>query len=119
MFTSSSYRPLVKVLEGLRARDEEAVELLAIPQAPQKDVAQPSEWIGTAPEEGAEESRLLLRFAAPRDPVMVAEWVSFNVIDTERQDWARGWAKLKEYVEREGHARVPYGHREDATPLGQ
>jgi len=42
------------------------------------------------PEEGEDESRLLLRFAAPRDPVMVAEWVSFNVIDTEKQDWARG-----------------------------
>ena len=38
---------------------------------------------------------------------------------TERQDWARGWAKLKAYVEREGSARVPYGHREGSTPLGQ
>jgi superfamily II DNA or RNA helicase len=119
MFTSGSYRPLVKVLEGLRAHDEEAVELLAIPQEPQKDVAQPSVNIGSAPEEGEEEARLLLRFAAPRDPVMVADWVSFNVIDTERQDWARGWAKLKTYVERERHARVPYGHKEGATPLGQ
>ncbi|MFF4021180.1 Helicase associated domain protein [Streptomyces sp. NPDC001843] len=119
MFTSGSYRPLVKVLEGLRAHDEEAVELLAIPQEPQKDVAQPSMNIGVAPEEGEEESRLLLRFAAPRDPAMVADWVSFNVIDTERQDWARGWAKLKAYVERVGNARVPYGHREGATPLGQ
>ncbi|MDQ0904588.1 superfamily II DNA or RNA helicase [Streptomyces canus] len=119
MFTSGSYRPLVKVLEGLRAHDEEAVELLAIPQEPQKDVAQPSVNIGVAPEEGEDESRLLLRFAAPRDPVMVADWVSFNVIDTERQDWARGWAKLKTYVERVGNARVPYGHREGATPLGQ
>ncbi|MDT0549960.1 MULTISPECIES: DEAD/DEAH box helicase [Streptomyces] len=119
MFTSGSYRPLVKVLEGLRAHDEEAIELLAIPQEPQKDVAQPSMSIGVAPEEGEEESRLLLRFAAPRDPAMVADWVSFNVIDTERQDWARGWAKLKAYVERVGNARVPYGHREGATPLGQ
>ncbi|MEV4790573.1 Helicase associated domain protein [Streptomyces tuirus] len=119
MFGSGSYRPLVKVLEGLRAHDEEVVELLAIPQEPRKDMAQPSVNIGTEPEEGEEESRLLLRFAAPRDPVMVANWVSFNVIDTERQDWARGWAKLKAYVEREGHARVPYGHREEATPLGQ
>ncbi|MGX1564338.1 Helicase associated domain protein [Streptomyces sp. NPDC055506] len=119
MIGSGSYRPLVKVLEGLRAHDEEVVELLAIPQEPRKDMAQPSVNIGTEPEEGEEESRLLLRFAAPRDPVMVANWVSFNVIDTERQDWARGWAKLKAYVEREGHARVPYGHREEATPLGQ
>ncbi|MFD8645942.1 Helicase associated domain protein [Streptomyces zaomyceticus] len=119
MFTSGSYRPLVKVLEGLRAHDEEAVELLAIPQEPQKNWAQPSTSIGPAPEEGEEESRLLLRFAAPRDPGMVAQWVSFNVIDTERQDWARGWGRLKAYVEREGHARVPYGHREGAFPLGQ
>ncbi|WP_331717802.1 Helicase associated domain protein (plasmid) [Streptomyces zaomyceticus] len=119
MFTSGSYRPLVKVLEGLRAHDEEAVELLAIPQEPQKDVMQPSVNIGVAPEEGGEESRLLLRFAAPRDPVMVANWVSFNVIDTERQDWARGWAKLKKFTERETHARVPYGHKEGTYPLGQ
>ncbi|WP_086709612.1 DEAD/DEAH box helicase [Streptomyces antimycoticus] len=118
MFTSGSYRPLVKVLEGLRAHDEEAVELLAIPQEPQKDVAQPSVNIGAEPEEGEEESRLLLRFAAPRDPVMVADWVSFNVIDTEKQDWARGWAALKKFTEREQHARVPYGHKEGAYPLG-
>lgn len=119
MFTSGSYKPLVKVLQGLRAHDEEAVELLAIPQEPQKNVVEPSQYIGTEPEEGEEESRLLLRFAAPRDPVMVAEWVSFNVIDTERQDWARGWAALRRYVEREGHARVPYDHKEGAYPLGQ
>ncbi|MEV4943978.1 DEAD/DEAH box helicase [Streptomyces zaomyceticus] len=119
MFTSGSYRPLVKVLEGLRAHDEEVVELLAIPQEPQKNWAQPSVSIGPAPEEGEKESRLLLRFAAPRDPRMVADWVSFNVIDTERQDWARGWARLKQYVERAGDARVPYGHREGAFPLGQ
>ncbi|MGC5396478.1 Helicase associated domain protein [Streptomyces sp. DT20] len=119
MFTSVSYRPLVKVLEGLRAHDEEAVELLAIPQEPQKDVVQPSESIGPPPEAGEDESRLLLRFSAPRDPVMVADWVSFNVIDTERQDWARGWAALKTFAEREAHARVPYGHKEGAYPLGQ
>lgn len=116
MFTSGSYRPLVKVLEGLRAHDEEAVELLAIPQEPQKDVAQPSVNIGSAPEEDEDESRLLLRFAAPRDPVMVADWVSLNVIDTEKQDWARGWASLKKFTERELHARVPYGHKEGAYP---
>ncbi|MFG2885763.1 Helicase associated domain protein [Streptomyces sp. NPDC048297] len=118
MFTSGSYRPLVKVLEGLRAHDEEAVELLAIPQEPQKADVQPSTYIGTAPEKGEEESRLLLRFAAPRDPVMVADWVSFNVIDVERQDWARGWAALKNFAERELHACVPYEHREQTFPLG-
>lgn len=118
MFTSGSYKPLVKVLEGLRAHDEEAVELLAIPQEPQKDMVQPSEYIGPPPQDGEEESRLLLRFAAPRDPAMVADWVSFNVIDTERQDWARGWSALKTFAERELHARVPYGFKEGPFPLG-
>ncbi|MFD3381290.1 MULTISPECIES: Helicase associated domain protein [unclassified Streptomyces] len=119
MFTSASYRPLVQVLQGLRAHDEEAVELLAIPQEPQKADVQPSTYIGTPPEEDEDESRLLLRFAAPRDPNMIADWVSFNVIDTERQDWARGWAALKRFTDREAHARVPYGHKEGAYPLGQ
>ncbi|MEV2235835.1 Helicase associated domain protein [Streptomyces phaeochromogenes] len=119
MFTSASYRPLVQVLQGLRAHDEEAVELLAIPQEPQKADVQPSTYIGTPPEEDEDESRLLLRFAAPRDPKMIADWVSFNVIDTDRQDWARGWAALKRFTDREAHARVPYGHKEGAYPLGQ
>ncbi|MFD3678576.1 helicase associated domain-containing protein [Streptomyces sp. NPDC058613] len=48
-----------------------------------------------------------------------ADWISFNVIDTERQDWGRGWASLKKFAERELHARVPYGHKEGAYPLGQ
>jgi hypothetical protein len=118
MFTSGSYRPLVNVLQGLRAHDEEAIELLAIPQdSPAR--SKPVMDIGPEPEEGEGESRLLLRFAAPRDPVMVADWVQFNVIDTERQDWARGYAALRRFVEREGHALVPYGHREGAHPLGQ
>ncbi|MBL3808416.1 Helicase associated domain protein [Streptomyces diastaticus] len=118
MFTSESYRPLVRVLEGLRAHDEEAVEMLAIPQVNGTEAVDPSYSIGVEPEDGEEESRLLLRFSAPRDPSMVADWVSFNVIDTERQDWARNWSKLKAFVEREGHARVPYSHREQGAPLG-
>nr|WP_308380154.1 helicase associated domain-containing protein [Streptomyces sp. ISL-43] len=79
----------------------------------------PSLDIGAKPDEGEEESRLLLRFSVPRDPVMVAEWVSFNVIDTERQDWRRGYAALKKFTQREQHARVPYDHKEGAQPLGQ
>ncbi|GGN81453.1 hypothetical protein GCM10011579_068050 [Streptomyces albiflavescens] len=96
------------------------MELLAVPQdSPAR--TKPFTYIGDAPQEGEEEARLLLRFAAPRDPVMVAEWVSFNVIDTERQDWARGYAALRRFVEREHHARVPYDHREapGPYPLGQ
>jgi hypothetical protein len=118
MFTSGSYRPLVKVLEGLRAHDEEAMEFLAIPQEPQKDVVQPSEYIGAAPEDGEEESRLLLRFAAPRDPVMVADWVSFNVIDTEKQDGARGWAALNNFPTVRLMPEFCTGTRRAPTPSG-
>lgn len=119
MFTSGSYRPLVQVLQGLRAHDEEAVELLAVPQEEQKRDVNPSQNIGDAPEDDEEESRLLLRFAAPRDPVMVAEWVSFNVIDTERQDWAKGYAAARRFRDRVSHLRVPYDHKEGPHPLGQ
>ncbi|THA79793.1 DEAD/DEAH box helicase [Streptomyces sp. A0592] len=119
MFTSGSYRPLVKVLEGLRAHDEEAVELLAIPQEPQKQHVKPSLPLGEAPGEGEEEARMLLRFSTPRDPVAIADWISFNIIDTDRQDWGRGWSALKKYTQREKHARVPYDHREGAYPLGR
>lgn len=38
---------------------------------------------------------------------------------TEKQDWARGWAALKKFTEREHHTRVPYGHKEGAQPLGK
>ncbi|MEV7783647.1 Helicase associated domain protein [Kitasatospora sp. NPDC088351] len=117
MFTSGSYRPLVNVLQALRAHDEEAVELLAIPQTEQQNSIEPSFDIGPEPQEGEKESRMLLRFSAPRDPVMVAQWVSFNVIDTERQDWARGWSAAEKYYKREGHLRVPFDHRE-ATRAG-
>ncbi|MFE7712486.1 Helicase associated domain protein [Streptomyces sp. NPDC057486] len=119
MFTSSSYRPLVKVLEGLRAHDERAIEMLAIPQESQKQVVDPSQNIGPEPEDGEEESRLLLRFAAPRDPVMIAKWVKFQILDTERQDWTRGYNTARRYFEREGSLDVPYEHTEGAYPLGR
>ncbi|MFE7402334.1 Helicase associated domain protein [Streptomyces sp. NPDC057557] len=120
MFTSSSsYRPLVKVLEGLRAHDERAIEMLAIPQENQKQVVDPSQTIGPEPEDGEEESRLLLRFAAPRDPVMIAKWIKFQILDTERQDWTRGYDTARRYFEREGSLDEPYEHQEDAYPLGR
>lgn len=119
MLTSNSYRPLVKVLEGLRAHDERAIELLAIPQEQRKAVVDPSPPIGPPPEEGQEDTRPLLRFAAPRDPVVIAKWVRFNVISTERQDWQRGYDAARRYYEREGDLDVPYEHTEGAYPLGR
>ncbi|MGW4713260.1 Helicase associated domain protein [Streptomyces sp. NPDC004314] len=121
MLSSDSYRPLVRVLAGLRAHDEKAVEMLAIPQANQKRIVDPSPPVGQAPEEGEEESRLLLRFATPRDPALIAKWISYQVINTERQDWRRGAEAAYRYREREGDLDVPYEHVETAGafPLGR
>nr|WP_279571300.1 DEAD/DEAH box helicase [Streptomyces hainanensis] len=118
MFSSASYKPLVKVLEGLRAHDEQAIELLAIPQT-NTGSESPTTTIGVPPEHGDEEGRLLLRFSSKRDPAAVAEWIAYNVIDTERQDWGRGLEALRAYRKREKNARVPFSHREGAFPLGQ
>jgi hypothetical protein len=118
MFTSGSYKPLVAVLRALRSHDEEAIELLAIPQAEQQRSVNPSLDIGPEPEPGQPENRILLRFSTQRDPKMVADWVSFNVIDTERLDWARGYNAAQEYQQREGHLRVTFDHKEGKYPLG-
>ncbi|MEU4730394.1 Helicase associated domain protein [Streptomyces sp. NPDC023588] len=121
MLSSNSYRPLIRVLEGLRAHDSRAVEMLAIPQENQKRVVEPSLPVGPAPEEGEEESRLLLRFAAPRDPALIAKWITYQVIHTERQDWRRGAEAALRYQRREGNLDVPYEHVETAGafPLGR
>ncbi|RKT02173.1 helicase-like protein [Streptomyces sp. 3211.6] len=119
IISSKSYGPLIRLLNGLRAHDERAVELLAVPQENQKRVVQPSLTIGPPPEDGDEESRLLLRFAAPRDPALIAKWISYQVFDTERQDWRRGYEAAWRYREREGHLDVPYDHTEGAYPLGR
>ncbi|MFF3727753.1 Helicase associated domain protein [Streptomyces erythrochromogenes] len=121
MLSSDSYRPLVRVLAGLRAHDEKAVEMLAIPQENQKRIVDPSQPVGKAPEDGEEESRLLLRFATARDPALIAKWINYQVINTERQDWRRGAEAAYRYRQREGDLDVPYEHVEDAGafPLGR
>lgn len=117
MPTSASYRPLVKVLSGLRAHDERAVEMLAIPQE-NSDSTQ-AEFIGAEPEEGEEESRMLLRFSSRRDPAAVADFVALRVIDTERHDWTRGYWAARQWAGREGHLRVPLAASEGVYPLGR
>ncbi|KPI34155.1 helicase-associated protein [Actinobacteria bacterium OV450] len=119
ILSSKSYGPLIRVLQGLRAHDERAVEMLAIPQEAQKRIVAPSPLIGTAPDTGQEEARLLLRFAAPRDPALIAKWISYQVFNTERQDWRRGIEAAWRYRKREGDLEVPYDHTEGTYPLGR
>ncbi|MFF4291390.1 Helicase associated domain protein [Streptomyces sp. NPDC001633] len=117
MCTSASYKPLVKVLQGLRAHDERAMEMLAIPQ--ENTERRESEWLGPAPEEGEEESRMLLRFSSPKSATAVANLVRYQVLDTEREDWTRGLAAAQRWRRREGHLRVPLGAMEGPYPLGR
>jgi hypothetical protein len=50
---------------------------------------------------------------------MIAKWIKYRVINTERQDWLRGYDAASRYREREGDLEVPYEHLEGAYPLGR
>lgn len=50
---------------------------------------------------------------------MIARWVRFQVISTERRDWRHGYDTASRYRDREGHLDVPYEHVEGAYPLGR
>ncbi|MFD3781361.1 helicase associated domain-containing protein, partial [Streptomyces sp. NPDC058612] len=55
----------------------------------------------------------------PRDPALIAKWISYTVINTERQEWKRGAEAAYRYRQREGGLEVPYEHAEGAYPLGR
>ncbi|MEI7030807.1 DEAD/DEAH box helicase [Streptomyces pratensis] len=124
---SASYRPLLKVLSGLRAHDERAVEMLAIPSEDLHRTKPVSSWLGPAPEgDDEEEQRLLLRFGVHRDPALVARLVEYNLIEPEHANWRAGHRAAVAYREREGDLAVPYnwveggdGRGEGGFPLGR
>ncbi|MFD8940249.1 Helicase associated domain protein [Streptomyces sp. NPDC059578] len=118
---SVSYRPLVKVLGALRAHDERAVEMLAYPQDSLKRTRPEGTVLGDEPEDGAEETRTLLRFGAHRDPALVSQLVRYNLLEPENAYWQAGYRAAQAYARREGHLSVPWGHTEgeNAYPLGR
>ncbi|SFD82323.1 DEAD/DEAH box helicase, partial [Streptomyces aidingensis] len=121
MYASGSYRPLVNVLNALRAHDSKMVEMLAIPQERTGPV-EPSRPIGSPPENDEEdEGRLLLRFSTKRDPATIRRFVKMQVIEPERASWARGYAAAVRYHAEHGGLRVPLSYREPGTgaPLGR
>ncbi|SEC00095.1 Helicase conserved C-terminal domain-containing protein [Streptomyces sp. 2231.1] len=119
---SPSYQPLVKVLSGLRAHDERAVEMLA---GPQRTEASPTSTYPTEQPGHGEEARLaLLRFGTHRDPALIAKFVRYNLVEPERASWKAGHQAAAAYRQRTGHLRMPYGHREllpngHSFPLGR
>ncbi|MFE7371370.1 DEAD/DEAH box helicase [Streptomyces anulatus] len=117
---SASYRPLLKVLSGLRAHDERAVEMLAVPQEDLTRSEPVSSWLGPAPEgDDEEEQRLLLRFGVHRDPALVARMVEYNLIEPEHANWRAGHRAAVAYREREGDLAVPYNHVEGGDERGE
>ncbi|MEU7067681.1 Helicase associated domain protein [Streptomyces sp. NPDC046161] len=116
---SKSFRPLVKVLAGLRAHDERAVEMLAEPQNDHLRTYGTSPYLGEEPSEGEEEARPLLRFGAHRDPALIARFVRYNLIEPEHENWLAGHRAAAAYRRREGHLNVPYEHCEGPHPLGR
>ncbi|WP_308405865.1 Helicase associated domain protein [Streptomyces sp. 404i] len=117
---SASYRPLLKVLSGLRAHDERAVEMLAIPSEDLHRTKPASPWLGPAPEgDDEEEQRLLLRFGVHRDPALVARMVEYNLIEPEHANWRAGHRAAVAYREREGDLAVPYNHVEGGNERGE
>ncbi|MFV5997742.1 Helicase associated domain protein [Streptomyces sp. NPDC056231] len=50
---------------------------------------------------------------------MIAKWIKFQILDTERQDWTRGYNTARQYFDREGSLDVPYEHQEGTYPLGR
>ncbi|WP_405455115.1 Helicase associated domain protein [Streptomyces sp. NBC_00101] len=117
---SASYRPLLKVLSGLRAHDERAVEMLAIPSEDLQRTKPASLWLGPASEgDDEEEQRLLLRFGVHREPALVARLVEYNLIEPEHANWRAGHRAAVAYREREGDLAVPYHWVEGGDERGE
>lgn len=115
---SVSYRPLVKVLAGLRAHDERAVEMLAIPQEGMRRTPGEPSYLGEKPAEGEEDRRALLRFGTHRDPALIARMVRYNLLEPEHANWKAGHRAAVAYRRRTGNLEVPYGHRELMPSIG-
>ncbi|AUH38854.1 DEAD/DEAH box helicase [Streptomyces sp. CMB-StM0423] len=120
MYSSGSFGPLVKVMSALRAHDSKMVEMLAVPQDHTSPV-EPSTSIGTAPAEGEEEQRLLLRFSSRRSPEAIRRFVDMQVINPVRASWANGYAAAVRFLGEFGHLRVPLTYRDPRTqhPVGR
>ncbi|WP_037733396.1 DEAD/DEAH box helicase [Streptomyces megasporus] len=107
MLASASYKPLVAVLQGLRAHDERLVEQLAVASAPSR--SRPASVLGLDPAhdrdgssgDGSGGERApsmavpLLRFSTPRDPALIAQFVRTRVIQPESHIWLAGLTALR------------------------
>ncbi|GAA2495781.1 DEAD/DEAH box helicase [Streptomyces thermolineatus] len=129
MLTSNSYDGLARLLAALRAHDTRVVEALAAPQAAgrPRNTAEDQEGQADGEDQGQERgqrasraARELLAFSTPRDPALLARFVTLRVLRPERTAWRRGMAAAVAYHGEHGDLRVPYGHVDaGGFPLGR
>ncbi|MFJ5220300.1 Helicase associated domain protein [Streptomyces sp. NPDC088354] len=134
MLTSKGYNSLAKVMAALRSHDTETIERLAEQQAPSRATKTPaaeSAATGGPGGPGGEgeqsgESGLsapaqgLLSFSTPRDPAILARFMSLRVIRPENTYWRAGIQAATRYVKENGDLKVPYAFvtPEDWDPAG-
>ncbi|MER7204997.1 helicase [Streptomyces sp. CB01635] len=122
MLVSNSYDTLSKVLGALRAHDTETIEALADPRVRSgswvQDGDQGEVVEGAVDEqgdsgedvaggEGAEPvvsgpAAELLKFSTPRDPALIAQFISLRIIDPENSYWRRGIQAAIQYLKESG-----------------
>lgn len=130
MLTSPAYDPLARFLEALRSHDTQAVEALSAsalePAAPSSSTsgdhgdATASDTIdpdAEGPEPADEVADLveapgILQFATPRDPGMLARFISLRVLQAAQLSWRRGLESAIGYQAARGDLRVPYTYRD-------
>ncbi|GAA2448312.1 DEAD/DEAH box helicase [Streptomyces glaucus] len=104
MLASASYQPLVAVLQGLRAHEAKLIEQLAVTTALSRtqpvsvtDLDPAHSGDGQGEGEEAAEAVPLLRFATPRDPALIAQFVRIRVIRPESHLWLTGLNALRKW----------------------
>ncbi|WP_329564952.1 DEAD/DEAH box helicase [Streptomyces sp. NBC_01361] len=141
MLVSNSYDALSKVLGALRAHDTETIEALADPRvrsgswadgegrggddAVDHDGLEDGDSDGPVLEEAVDGEQggeplsrpaaALLRFSTPRDPVLIAQFISLRIIDPENAYWRRGIQASIRYL-RESGAQVLQVPQRYVTP---
>ncbi|MDX3078584.1 helicase associated domain-containing protein [Streptomyces sp. MI02-7b] len=131
MLTSKGYNGLAKVMAALRSHDTETIEQLAEQQAHSRAAKPTAAEIASSGGRGGEggsggESGLsapaqgLLSFSTPRDPAILAQFMSLRVLRPENTYWRAGIQAATRYVKENGDLKVPYAFvtPEDWDPAG-
>ncbi|MFD7163702.1 DEAD/DEAH box helicase [Streptomyces violascens] len=107
MIASASYKPLVAVLQGLRAHDERLVEQLAShaltrrnhPRGVHLRRDEDGRIISAADSDTEDQEQpvesALLRFSTPRDPATIAAFLSTRVFQPQSLVWLEGLNALR------------------------